>query len=61
MELHTLSVNGGYSQRDVTEVAKVFTGWTIDKPAEGGGFKFDPRHARARTEVRARPPHQTQG
>ncbi len=43
MELHTLSVNGGYSQRDVTEVAKVFTGWTIDKPAEGGGFKYDPR------------------
>jgi hypothetical protein len=43
MELHTLSVNGGYSQRDVTEVAKVFTGWTIDKPAEGGGFKFDIR------------------
>jgi hypothetical protein len=29
MELHTLGVNGGYSQRDVTEVAKVFTGWTI--------------------------------
>src|SRR5580658_8711389 len=43
MELHTLSVNGGYSQRDVTEVAKVFTGWTIDKPAEGGGVKFDIR------------------
>jgi len=43
LELHTLSVNGGYSQRDVTEVAKVFTGWTIDKPPEGGGFKFDPR------------------
>jgi uncharacterized protein (DUF1800 family) len=43
LELHTLSVNGGYSQRDVTEVAKVFTGWTIDNPAEGGGFKFDPR------------------
>ena len=43
MELHTLSVNGGYSQRDVTEVAKVFTGWTIDKPEEGGGFRFDPR------------------
>jgi uncharacterized protein (DUF1800 family) len=43
LELHTLSVNGVYSQRDVTEVAKVFTGWTIDKPAEGGGFKFDPR------------------
>ncbi len=43
LELHTLSVNGGYSQRDVTEVAKVFTGWTIDKPFEGGGFKYDPR------------------
>jgi uncharacterized protein (DUF1800 family) len=43
LELHTLSVNGGYSQRDVTEVAKVFTGWTIDKPAEGGGFRFEPR------------------
>jgi uncharacterized protein (DUF1800 family) len=43
LELHTLSVNGGYSQRDVTEAAKVFTGWTIDRPAEGGSFKFDPR------------------
>jgi uncharacterized protein (DUF1800 family) len=43
LELHTLSVNGGYSQRDVTEVAKVFTGWTIDKPNEGGGFRYEPR------------------
>jgi len=43
LELHTLSVNGGYSQRDVTEVAKVFTGWTIEKPNEGGEFRFDPR------------------
>jgi uncharacterized protein (DUF1800 family) len=43
LELHTLSVNGGYSQRDVTEVAKVFTGWTIEKPNEGGSFQFDPR------------------
>jgi uncharacterized protein (DUF1800 family) len=43
LELHTLSVNGGYSQRDVTDVAKVFTGWTIDNPAQGGGFKFDLR------------------
>jgi len=42
LELHTLSVNGGYSQRDVTEVAKVFTGWTIEKPNDGGGFKYDP-------------------
>jgi Protein of unknown function (DUF1800) len=43
LELHTLSVNGGYSQRDVTEVAKVFTGWTIEKPYQGGAFKFEPR------------------
>lgn len=43
LELHTLSVDGGYSQHDVTEVAKVFTGWTIEKPAEGMGFKYDER------------------
>jgi len=42
LELHTLSVNGGYSQRDVTEIAKVFTGWTIDKPFEGMSFRYDP-------------------
>ena len=29
MELHTVGVNGGYTQKDVTEVAKVFTGWTV--------------------------------
>jgi uncharacterized protein (DUF1800 family) len=43
LELHTLSVNGGYAQRDVTEVAKVFTGWTLEKPADGMGFRYDPR------------------
>ena len=43
MELHTLSVNGGYTQRDVTEVAKIFTGWTIKQPRQGGGFEFEPR------------------
>jgi uncharacterized protein (DUF1800 family) len=43
MELHTLSVTGGYSQKDVTEVAKVFTGWTLDQPRKGGGFRFEPR------------------
>ena len=43
MELHTLSVDGGYSQKDVTEVAKVFTGWTIEQPNRGGGFHFEPR------------------
>jgi uncharacterized protein (DUF1800 family) len=43
MELHTLGVNGGYTQKDVTEVARVFTGWTIERPQDGGGFKFEER------------------
>jgi uncharacterized protein (DUF1800 family) len=43
MELHTLSVDGGYTQRDVTEVARVFTGWTLQQPELGGGFLFDPK------------------
>lgn len=51
LELHTLSVNGGYTQRDVTETAKVFTGWTIDRPARGGGFKFEPRMHEPGTKV----------
>jgi uncharacterized protein (DUF1800 family) len=41
MELHTLGVNGGYTQRDVTELARVLTGWTIEEPRKGGGFKFE--------------------
>ena len=43
MELHTLGVDGGYTQRDVREVARCFTGWTIDRPRQGGGFIFRPR------------------
>jgi len=43
MELHTLGVNGGYTQKDVTEAARVFTGWTLKEPREGGGFFFDER------------------
>ena len=43
MELHTLGVDGGYTQRDVTEVAKIFTGWGIDRPDQGGDFVFNPR------------------
>ncbi len=43
MELHTLGVDGGYTQRDVLEVARCFTGWTIDRPRQGGGFVFNPR------------------
>ena len=43
MELHTLGVNGGYTQQDVTQVARVFTGWSIEEPRQGGGFVYKPR------------------
>ena len=42
MELHTLGVDGGYTQADVTEVARAFTGWTIDRPQTDGHFVFRP-------------------
>ncbi|HKA21380.1 MAG TPA: DUF1800 domain-containing protein [Blastocatellia bacterium] len=42
MELHTLGVDGGYTQKDVQEVARCFTGWTVDRPFQGGGFVFRP-------------------
>jgi uncharacterized protein (DUF1800 family) len=41
MELHTLGVNGGYTQKDVTEVARCFTGWGIQEPRKGGGFLYN--------------------
>jgi uncharacterized protein (DUF1800 family) len=43
LELHTLGVDGGYTQKDVTEVARAFTGWTINAPQRGGGFEFNLR------------------
>jgi uncharacterized protein (DUF1800 family) len=56
MELHTLGVDGGYTQKDVQEVARCFTGWTINNPRgrmtkemsngmdrETGEFFFNPR------------------
>jgi uncharacterized protein (DUF1800 family) len=43
MELHTLGVAGGYTQADVVEVAKAFTGWTIRGPRQGGGYAFEER------------------
>ena len=48
MELHTLGVDGGYTQKDVIEVAKVLTGWTISNEGiyngreDDGVFAFDP-------------------
>jgi uncharacterized protein (DUF1800 family) len=41
MELHTLGVDGGYTQKDIIEVARCFTGWTIKQPRAGGTFTFN--------------------
>ena len=70
MELHTLGVNGGYSQQDVQELAKILTGWTVSGLQNGGarprgsasvtqaeiGFAFqDPLHEPgARTVLRVK-------
>jgi uncharacterized protein (DUF1800 family) len=42
MELHTLGVDGGYTQKDVQEVARCFSGWTIEKPNGEGLFLYRP-------------------
>ena len=41
LELHTLGVDGGYTQQDVIEVARCFTGWTIANPRKGGTFEYN--------------------
>jgi uncharacterized protein (DUF1800 family) len=56
MELHTLGVNGGYTQRDVEEVARAFTGWSIIGPKQtqndAGAFVFRPKqHDRDAKEI----------
>jgi uncharacterized protein (DUF1800 family) len=43
MELHTVGVNGGYTQADVTALSAILTGWGVDKPNLAGPFQFDPR------------------
>src|SRR5467141_1078660 len=40
LELHTLGVDGGYTQQDIIEVARIFTGWSIEPPERGAGFVF---------------------
>src|ERR1044072_3963601 len=42
MELHTLGVDGGYTQDDVVAVARAFTGWTIYDPQKFAEFQFNP-------------------
>lgn len=43
LELHTLGVDGGYTQKDVEEVARCFTGWTLRRPRREAEFFFAPR------------------
>ncbi len=43
LELHTMGVDGGYTQKDIIEVARCFTGWTIKAPFQGAGFQFNER------------------
>ena len=43
MELHTVGVNGGYTQADVTALSAILTGWGVDRPNQGGPFLFDPK------------------
>jgi uncharacterized protein (DUF1800 family) len=44
LELHTLGVDGGYTQQDVINVARALTGWTFPRPQQGGGaFTFNPQ------------------
>jgi uncharacterized protein (DUF1800 family) len=43
MELHTLGVDGGYTQQDVIEVARAFTGWTLGAPRQNPEFRFESR------------------
>jgi len=43
MELHTVGVDGGYTQADVTALSAILTGWSVDRPHQAGPFQFDPK------------------
>src|SRR5216117_2939747 len=52
LELHTLGVDGGYTQKDVIDVARILTGWSIERPQQGGDFEFHGwAHDRGEKEV----------
>ena len=55
LELHTVGVDAGYTQNDVREAARVFTGWGIDNLRSAGSFVFRARPARPRRQERVRP------
>jgi uncharacterized protein (DUF1800 family) len=57
LELHTLGVNGGYTQEDVQQLARILTGWTIDGVGRGGSQQVPARStARGRGGIRRAPP-----
>jgi uncharacterized protein (DUF1800 family) len=43
MELHTVGVNGGYTQADVTHLSAILTGWGVERPNQAGPFQYDPK------------------
>ncbi len=51
MELHTVGVNGGYTQADVTNLSAILTGWTVNNPGQAGGFQFDAKRHEPGTKV----------
>jgi uncharacterized protein (DUF1800 family) len=51
MELHTVGVNGGYTQKDVIQAARILTGWTVERPLRGGGFNFNGNRHQPGTET----------
>ena len=51
MELHTVGVNGGYTQADVTNLSAILTGWTVNQPYSAGGFQYDPKRHEPGTKV----------
>jgi uncharacterized protein (DUF1800 family) len=51
MELHTVGVNGGYTQADVTNLSAILTGWTVNQPNLAGAFQFDPKKHEPGTKV----------
>ena len=51
MELHTVGVNGGYTQADVTNLAAILTGWTVNQPGQAGPFQFDPKKHEPGTKI----------
>ncbi len=54
MELHTLGVDGGYTQQDIVEVARCLTGWTISRPRQDGSLQVRQDPARRWREDGAR-------